>query len=382
MKYSPLSKEMLENPYPFYKLMRENNPVLWSEDLQAYILTKYDDCKRVLSDNDNFARDRKRISNMAMNKPISVQTEDPPYQRKQRATLVQGINRNLQSGYLQETGVEIQKVIQSLKKSDDCMQKISLPLSHRLAVNSTGIKSFTAKEYLPIFIDITRSMDLAWDATRVQPGREAGDLLRKGIEDHLKITENDKNDFVQKLYQSEAFRNKPHEYFINTIGGVYNASFSTSYAIIGDLLGDILSDESQILNQLNHEKRIGSPAKELVRYFSPAQATMRFAINDFTIRGTKIPRGSQIVTMIASANRDDEKFIDPDKILLNRNPQDHLGFAWGPHLCVGNKLAILWIDELCDYIRKHWKNNLKIDLNKSERLDTATLRCYRKLVIK
>lgn len=81
---------------------------------------------------------------------------------------------------------------------------------------------------------------------------------------------------------------------------------------------------------------------ELLRYTSPVTCgSTRTAIEDVMIGDVRIPRGSQVLGMIVSANRDESVFDNPDRLDLSRQKNPHLAFAAGPHFCLGHHLAVL-----------------------------------------
>jgi cytochrome P450 len=67
----------------------------------------------------------------------------------------------------------------------------------------------------------------------------------------------------------------------------------------------------------------------------------RTATADTEIRGTPIPRGRYVEVFLGSANRDERRFPDPDRLDVGRNPQGFAGFGFGKHFCLGASLARL-----------------------------------------
>ena len=96
---------------------------------------------------------------------------------------------------------------------------------------------------------------------------------------------------------------------------------------------------------------------EFLRFFSVTQAESRTATRDTEVGGYPIAEGERVLIVWASANRDPEAFDRPDEIVLDRTPNRHLGFGWGPHRCVGAGLGkeifssglLATLDRLPDY---------------------------------
>ncbi|MFC9243173.1 cytochrome P450 [Streptomyces sp. NPDC057136] len=79
--------------------------------------------------------------------------------------------------------------------------------------------------------------------------------------------------------------------------------------------------------------------EELLRYDTPLQMFERWVLDDIEIAGTVIPRGSEVALLFGSANRDPERFADPDTLDLSRPDNPHITFGAGIHYCLGAPLA-------------------------------------------
>ncbi|MFI9769556.1 cytochrome P450 [Streptomyces sp. NPDC052415] len=85
---------------------------------------------------------------------------------------------------------------------------------------------------------------------------------------------------------------------------------------------------------------------EAVRWQSPVQTFFRTATRDVDIAGTRIPEGGKILMFLGAANRDPERWSDPDRFDLTRDPSGHVGFGMGIHQCVGQHVARLEAESL------------------------------------
>ncbi len=83
--------------------------------------------------------------------------------------------------------------------------------------------------------------------------------------------------------------------------------------------------------------------EEFIRYVSPIHNMCRVATRDYEIGGQTIKAGQQVVLMYGSANRDPERFPDPERLDVTRRPNDHIAFGLGTHFCLGAGLARLEI---------------------------------------
>jgi hypothetical protein len=79
--------------------------------------------------------------------------------------------------------------------------------------------------------------------------------------------------------------------------------------------------------------------EELLRYESPVQHTARIASADMELGGKNIRKGAKLVAALAAANRDPNRFPDPDRLDLLRTDNRHLAFGWAAHFCFGAPLA-------------------------------------------
>jgi cytochrome P450 len=79
--------------------------------------------------------------------------------------------------------------------------------------------------------------------------------------------------------------------------------------------------------------------EELLRYESPVQHTARIAPEDVMLGGKQIRKGQSVIPVLGAANRDPERFPDPDRLDVGRTDNRHLAFGWASHFCFGAPLA-------------------------------------------
>lgn len=86
---------------------------------------------------------------------------------------------------------------------------------------------------------------------------------------------------------------------------------------------------------------VANAINEVVRLESPLRAFTRKSVTDTDVGGVSIPKGSRVLVVYASANRDEREWDDPDTFDITRDVNRHLGFGYGTHGCAGQGLARL-----------------------------------------
>jgi cytochrome P450 len=117
------------------------------------------------------------------------------------------------------------------------------------------------------------------------------------------------------------------------------AGHETTANLIGTGMYYLMSQPEQMEQLRADPSKIPTAVEELLRYVSPVHVLSRRTTQDVTIRGVEIPVGSSIYLLVGSANRDAEKFPDPERLDINRPPSRTLGFGYGIHYCLGAALA-------------------------------------------
>jgi cytochrome P450 len=128
------------------------------------------------------------------------------------------------------------------------------------------------------------------------------------------------------------------EVIANTIITLIGGHETTTNLIASGFRTLLLNPESlQLLR--NRPEIIGSAVEELLRLESPVQHTARIAPAEMLLGGKIIQKDSRVVAVLAAANRDPNRFPDPDRLDLLRSDNRHLAFGWAAHFCFGAPLA-------------------------------------------
>src|SRR5581483_4284171 len=119
------------------------------------------------------------------------------------------------------------------------------------------------------------------------------------------------------------------------------AGNETTTNLIGNAARNLLSHPAELAKVRADRSLVPSLVEEVLRYESPVQLLPRLTAREVELEGGKIPANATVFLLLASANRDERKFPEPDRFDVTRNPQDHVAFGYGIHYCLGAPLARL-----------------------------------------
>ncbi len=123
---------------------------------------------------------------------------------------------------------------------------------------------------------------------------------------------------------------------LTVLGGIDTTRNTTAGAML-----EFIRHPEELARLRDSPALMRSAVEEALRWTSPIAHVRREATCDFELRGRAIRKGDWVVVWIASANRDEEVFPDPDRFDVGRTPNEHLAFLYGEHYCLGAHLARL-----------------------------------------
>jgi len=374
--YDPLGAETLADPYPIFRRLQREAPVVWHEGLYAWVLSQYGDCRQVLRDPERFTRDRRKLGRPVPASGMTIQSLDPPDQLALRQAVVHALLQADVAVACREACAEFDRRLsgQPVGRPFDYMAEAAAPAAMRFACRLIGVPEQAPEAYQSIFLRITRAMDSAVDPRRGEAGNAATAELNDLIAEARSSAP--PGSMIHALHAQPGVPEMSSDYVRNTISATFNAAYSTAHASMGSFLVLAL-ERPGLARRIVEGGQVAAGVHELLRYTSPAQSTGRYATCDVVIGGVEIRRNDPVVTLIAAANRDPEVFDRPDDLVLDRTPNPHLAFASGPHRCVGARPAEEFLSRFVERLA-HWESQLVL-AGPLDWLDTATLRCLDRL---
>ena len=350
--FNPLLPEFHANPYPFYRRLREADPVHLST-FGTWILTRYDDAVMVLRD-PRFGREtmgdllEARVGGTEERPAYtkSMLFRDPPDHTRLRSL----VNRAFTPRVIETMRPHIQQIVDDLldrvqgASSMDVITDLAYPLPVTVISEMLGVPAADRDIFKQWSADIARSLDAAIlpaGSDVIPRGQEAraalGGYFRSLIAERRKDL---RDDLLSGLIEAEEHGDKLSEAeLLSTCVLLLIAGHETTVNLIGNGMLALLQHPDQMRALREDPGLIQTGVEELLRYDAPVQRTGRVVAADVEIGGKAISRGSIVVAVLGAANRDPAHFPDPERLDVTRRENRHIAFGFGIHFCLGAPLA-------------------------------------------
>jgi cytochrome P450 len=250
------------------------------------------------------------------------------------------------------------------------MTHIAGPFALHVTSELIGVRRPALVQYVQVSELIAKAMDGGLIPENIEPGEAARGELNELVVQW--ISNKPLPGVLSAATNAARGTDIDTRLIINTLGTMFNASFGTLYAMIGNLIL-LLADHPEALYALEAGASLDTAIDEFLRFDGPAQGTSRVCVKPTTIAGVSIAPGDTVLTLLASANRDDNQFSQADTLVIDRRPNTHLAFAWGAHSCIGAMFGKAAIAEL---LRTLLMARLAFEVVRPvTRRRTATVRC-------
>lgn len=356
---------VLRQPFDFYRALRDHDPVHYDSTLDAWLVSRHADVRRVLLDADTFSMERGWRTNYAhgfMEEFVEILKRDgggffpdvimtdPPYHTRIRKLMEKAFTAHRVKSLEAGIAARVADIIDRLPMSGeiDGIRDLAYPLTIGILAEQLGITDTDPA-------DIERwTLALSAQVGRMQSRedmrRNAADICELQrfviamIEARRQAPSEDLvSDLVHARTEGEA---KPALNFEELVACVRaligGGSETTANAIAGLLLILATRPEAarRLHDNLDDSRIVNRFVEEALRMLPPPRALSRVTTREVELGGRRIPEGSQVLILFAAANRDESQFanadaFDPDRPSL----AGHLTFGAGIHRCVGLALA-------------------------------------------
>jgi hypothetical protein len=348
----------VKDPYPLYAWLRQREPVRKDPLAPVWILTRYDDVSEILR-NSKFLKDPfapQRLPRLVRNQlgvseeesrveaeVVSMLFLDPPNHTRVRSVFARAFTPASLADLRPRIQLIARKHIDRVAESDrmNIIADLAYPLPVIVIAEMLG---FPPEDYPRIKQWSDRlAAALSLRPTPEQQARAAHTWTEfREYFDKVVLQTQIKagNSLLPRLLEAERESNglNREELFTNCVL-LLSAGHETTTNLIGNAMLALLRNRDQWELLVRDPALIESAVEEVLRYDGPVQWTSRLAGEPIEMRGQTIPPGEIVLGALGAANRDPEKFSDPDRLDICRSDNRHLAFGTGIHYCLGAALA-------------------------------------------
>jgi pimeloyl-[acyl-carrier protein] synthase len=351
--YQLLYPEVLADPYPLYRKLRERDPVAWDPFLHAWVVTSYSGVLKVLH---TFSADRTptpaQLAMMGMKslEPVAeVMVRQMLFMDAPAHTRLRGLcSSAFTSRRVDHLRPHIQEIADGLidrvigAGRMDVVADFANPLPAIVTAELLGVPTADHAQLKSWSADFAEMLgNFQHNPDRV--GRVLKSLAEMLAYFHSAIREQQRRPrggLVQLLLEaSEGGTHLTEDEVVANVIVTMVGGQETTTNLIGNGLLTLIRQPRALAQLRDDPSIIESAVEELLRYESPSQHTGRLAPDDLELGGKRIKRRDAVMAVMAAANRDPDRFPDPDRLDLTRRDNRHVAFGWAAHFCFGAPLA-------------------------------------------
>jgi cytochrome P450 len=390
IEYKPNDPGFLADPFPLYRRMRDEDPAHWSPRLKAWVLTRYEDVKRVCLDS-SMSSDRlrpffatlpspeaARVVELARYLTLWMVFRDPPEHTRLRRLAAKVFH--VRSIHALRPNVEglTSWLLDSLagKKQFDFIADFAGPLPALVIMDMLGApreelgRLKRLSDEMALFIGSARDAPEKYERA-ASATREMAGIFRELLNTRRAAPQRDL--LTELVALDDAGDRLSDDELVATCMLLLFAGHETTTHHLANGLRALLAFPSQLEELRSNPSLAPAAVEELLRYDGPIGAQVRIVRERQTLHGKDLNPGERVFLLMNAANRDPRAYQDPDRLDLARNGVPHLTFGFGAHICLGFPLARLEGQVALPAVLARWRR-IELATDRLEWMDSMVLR--------
>jgi len=333
-----------EDPFPLYEQIRAVGNVVWNTALQAWVVVGYEECAAVLKDAAGFAILSGDPELTFWFEAPNMITTDGPLHHRLRVALAPLFTRSAVARWERRVTEVVQQLLARLVDGDrtfDLADFTTLPTV--IVAEMLGVPPERHEDFRRWSHDVVSNLSFGFEdeenlAVLRRAATEVNDYLRAEMERHRRDQPDDALTYMLSLEGADAMS---EDEIRSTAVLLLLAGYDTTAKTMSSALIALERHPDQRHRIAADPSLLGAAVEESLRWFGAVQAMPRRATHDTEIDGMVVAAGDSVYACTAAANRDPNRWPEPDRFDVDREPKAHMAFGYGPHLCLGAPLARL-----------------------------------------
>jgi len=381
--YNPFSYAFHEDPYPVYKRMRDEAPVYHNQEYGFFALSRFEDIRNAFSDWETFSSASGiSLEDTTDYSPDMIITMDPPRQVKIRGLAARSLTPRRVAAMETRIRDLATRLIDRFADagSADLIQDFAAILPLEVIAALIGVPG---EDQPQIRIWTEAMLHREPDSSEVP---EKGIAAFRSLDDYFRSDLGRRrsvrgDDLVSGLLDAEVDGEKlTEDEIVGFLFLLAIAGGETTTKLIGNMAFTLTHYPDQKKMLLEDPSQMPNAVVEAARYDTSTQQMRRTTTRDVELHGARIPKGEKVVLVIASGNRDEREYKNPDVFDIRRKVERPLSFGHGVHLCPGAALARMETRITFEEIHRRMPG-YEVDLANCVRVHNANVRGFAKLPI-
>ncbi len=346
---NPLDPAFRTDPHARLARLRELAPV-HRMPFGVWRLTRYADCLRLLREVPSGVRradgtrpGEERLPHDSFFGSFMLQQDPPAHTRLRKLVSKAFTPRAVERLRTHVQGIADSLVERALERGEmDVIADLALPVPSTVICEMMGVPLADRARFTEWTTRSTHLLAALFAPQAViDDGVAAARALASYFEELIRERRKSPGDDILSALiraEEEGDRLSPAE-LVSQASGLLVAGFETTIGLIGNGVMQLLRHPAELARLRAEPGLIGSAVEECLRFDGPIPLTVRITREDTPFGDQVIPKDTQVMAMLASANRDPEKFPEPERFDVAREPNEHLAFGGGAHFCLGAHLA-------------------------------------------
>jgi cytochrome P450 len=387
--YDPYDREIDADPYPVYARLRAEAPLYYNEEHDFYAVSRFEDVQRGLLDRQIFSSARGSVlefikANIEI-PPGIVIFEDPPLHDVHRGLLSRVFTPKKMLALEEKVREFCGSVLDPLVGAGrlDFVADLGEQIPMRTIGMLLGVPESDQEEArdranaslrtdpgkpMEVSADNIGQADFFSDYIDWRATHPSDDLMSE----LLFVEFEDEHGTTRKLTRDEVLM------YVSVVSGAGN---ETTNRLIG-WMGKVLAEHPDQRRELvENRSLVANAIEELLRFEPPTPHVARYVAHDVELHDQTVPAGSAMICLTGSANRDGNKYEDPDRFDVHRDIGQHLTFGYGIHFCLGAALARMEGRVTLDEVLKRFPQ-WEVDWDNIRRAPTSTVRGWESLPVR
>ena len=368
-------------PFPLFADLRRNVPVFYSQVLGGWVVTRYSDVSEILHNHEDYSSKgrvlhlinqldddvREKLPLLQMHFATGLAHSDAPEHKRLRGLLAQAFTPRISENMRPVSSQIVSQLLDQLDGEVELIADLFTPVPALVVGKLLG----SEESDIPDLIRWAHAINGLYEKggrISAEKALHAEAMLeemrifvmrltnaRRELRDQGQLDPH--SDILSGLVNAESSGDSLTESeLVSTAVTLFVAGHETTTHLLGNGFRALLATPGAFAEIKADADLIPQAVDEMARFDGSVPRSWRITKREMEIAGVKIPAGDLVLPILASANRDESIFEDPDRFDLHRDARKHLAFGRGVHVCLGAPLARIEGQEIIKELVQRYPN--------------------------